>query len=314
MKHKYLLFMSLFAPLFMSCNKDEAEGEDTSSTVSQPVAIQLTGLTIKESTVEALETATSRVSSNKWDANDRIGVFMLHDGTYNIVDGNVNKVYFTETGDGKFSPEGNDNTIYLPADGSFMDILAYYPYKELTDNIMNIDLSDQSDQSALDIMRGTPSRAAYNNAAPDIDMTFRHKMSQIGLTFQAGDGIEESELVGTKVILQGIRTTGTYDPVRDKLTIGDATGNIDLFVAEDGKSSSGVIMPENFKAQRSLVVYPGYNLNGTPFTFNISDGHEFLQGRSYNYTVTLYRDRLEVVDTSVTDWIDGGITEGVIIN
>lgn len=313
MKHKYLLLVSLFLQALASCNKNSPVEDENASTVNFPVAIQLTGLTIKESAVEGLETANSRVSSNKWDANDRIGVFMLQDGTYNLVEGSVNKVYFTETGDGKFSPEGDDNTIYLPEDGSFMDLLAYYPHKELADNLLPIDLSDQSDQSALDIMRGTPTKVAYNNADPNIDMTFRHKMSQIGLVFQLGDNVVESDLVGTRVVLQGIHTSGTYDPIRDRLVMGDAVGNVELFVSEDGKTSSGIIMPEDFPSQRSLLIYPKYNHDDSPFVFSISENQEFKPGKSYNYTVTMYRDSIDV-DTSVTDWIDGGITEGEIIN
>ena len=88
MKQKYFLFVSLFAMTLGSCQKDDETNENNSqSVVNEPVAIQLSGLTIKESSSEALE--TSRVANGKWDAADMIGVFMLNDGTYNIAGENA---------------------------------------------------------------------------------------------------------------------------------------------------------------------------------------------------------------------------------
>lgn len=45
------------------------------------------------------------------------------------------------------------NLIYLPADNSPLDFVAYYPYTAgLENNIYTVDVSDQSDQSAIDLM------------------------------------------------------------------------------------------------------------------------------------------------------------------
>lgn len=318
MKGNYILLMSLCALSVLSFNscKDDDTTEGTSPAVTEAVPLQLTGLTIRESTAESLDAATSRVSANKWDVNDQIGVFMLQDGTYNIAAEASNKAYFTESGDGKFLPlpmEGIDNTLYLPADGSYMDIVAYYPYKELTDNILSVDITDQSNQAALDLMRGTPDKLAYNNANPQADLTFRRKMSQIVITMQAGDGVDETELQGTQIQLEGFHSTGSFDPIRDKLVIGENLSSVNLLVAEDGKSAMGIVLPEDEAAQRKLVIRAGYNLNGVPFTYDISEEQTFLPGRSYNFSVTFFRERIEV-STSITDWVDGGKTEGAIID
>lgn len=312
MKRYYFLLVFLGVLSFNSC-KDADTTEDISPEVTEAVPLQLTGLTIRESTAESLD---ARVSSNKWDVNDQIGVFLLQDDTYNIVANASNKVYFTENGDGKFLPlsmDGVDNTLYLPADGSYMDIVAYYPYKKLTDNIFSVDVTNQSNQAALDLMRGTPDKPAYNNANPQANLTFNRKMSQIMITMQAGEGVDETELQGTQIQLEGFHSTGSYDPIRDKLVIGENVSTVNLLVAEDGKSAMGIVLPEDKAAQRKLVIRAGYNSNGVPFTYDISDEQGFLPGKSYSFSVTFFREGIEV-GTSITDWVDGGRTEGTVVD
>ena len=315
MKQKYFLFVSLFAMTLGSCQKDDETNENNSqSVVNEPVAIQLSGLTIKESSSEALE--TSRVANGKWDAADMIGVFMLNDGTYNIAGENANKAYVTEAGDGMFTPatsDGKDNTIFFPADGTYMDIIAYYPYAELDgENRYILNIADQSVQKRLDIMRGTPTGLAFNNASPKVDLTFRHKMARVNLTFVAGEGVGEEELKNTVAELSGFYTKGYYSPIKDNLTIDGEKGNVQMLTAEDGKSAQGTIMPEKQSSGHSLSITPGYYLEGAPYVFDISENQGFLSGRSYNYTVTFLRDKITISKSSVEDWTEGEGGSGTI--
>lgn len=315
MKQKYFLFVSLFAMTLGSCQKDNETNENNSqSVVNEPVAIQLSGLTIKESSSEALE--TSRVANGKWDAADMIGVFMLNDGTYNIAGENANKAYVTEAGDGMFTPatsDGKDNTIFFPADGTYMDIIAYYPYAELDgENRYILNIADQSVQKRLDIMRGTPTGLAFNNASPKVDLTFRHKMARVNLTFVGGEGVGEEELKNTVAELSGFYTKGYYSPIKDNLTIDGEKGNVQMLTAEDGKSAQGTIMPEKQSSGHSLSITPGYYLEGAPYVFDISENQGFLSGRSYNYTVTFLRDKITISKSSVEDWTEGEGENGTI--
>lgn len=315
MKQKYFLFVSLFAMTLGSCQKDDETNKNNGQpVVNEPVAIQLSGLTIKEGSSEALE--TSRVANGKWDAADMIGVFMLNDGTYNIAGENANKAYVTETGDGMFAPvtsDGKDNTIFFPADGTYMDIIAYYPYAELDgENRYTLNIADQSVQKNLDIMRGTPTGLAFNNAYPKVDLTFCHKMARINLTFVAGEGVGEEELKNTVAELSGFYTKGYYSPIKDQFTIDSEKGNFRMLTAEDGKSAQGTIMPEKQSSGHSLSITPGYYLEGAPYVFDISETQGFLTGKSYNYTVTFLRDKITVSKSSVEDWTEGVGGSGII--
>ncbi len=315
MKQKYFLFVSLFALTLGSCQKDEETNDNNSQPiVNEPVAIQLSGFTIKEGSSEALE--TSRVANAKWEAADMIGVFMLNDGTYNIAGDNANKAYVTELGDGMFAPvtsDGKDNAIFFPADGAYMDITAYYPYSELDEeNRYNLNIADQSVQKKLDIMRGTPTGLAFNNASPKVDLTFRHKMAKINLTFVAGDGIGEEELKNTVAELSGFYTKGYYSPIKDNFMIEGDKSKFRILTAEDGKSAQGTIMPEKQSSGHSLSITPGYYLEGAPYVFDISENQGFLSGRSYNYTVTFLRDKITISKSSVEDWTEGEGENGTI--
>lgn len=315
MKQKYFLFVSLFALTLGSCQKDDETNDNNSQpVVNEPVAIQLSGMTIKEGSSEALE--TSRVANGKWETADMIGVFMLNDGTYNIAGENANKAYVTETGDGMFTPvtaDGKDNTIFFPADGAYMDITAYYPYAELDgENRYVLNIADQSVQKKLDIMRGTPTGLAFNNASPKVDLTFRHKMAKINLTFVAGEGISDEELKNTVAELSGFYTKGYYCPIKDQFTVDGDKGSFRIWTAEDGKSAQGTIMPEKLSSGHSLSVTPGYYLEGAPYVFDISESQGFLSGRSYNYTVTFLRDKIIISSSSIEDWTEGEGGSGTI--
>lgn len=308
MKQKYFLFASLFALTLGSCQKDDETNENNSRpVVNEPVAIQLSGMTIKEGSSEALE--TSRVANGKWEAADMIGVFMLNDGTYNIAGGNANKAYVTETGDGMFAPvtsDGKDNTIFFPADGTYMDITAYYPYAELDEeNRYILNISDQSVQKNLEIMRGTPTGLAFNNASPKVDLIFRHKMAKINLTFVAGEGVNDDELKNSIAELMGFYTKGYYNPIKDQFTIDGEKGSFKILTAENGKSAQGTIMPEKLSSGHSLSITPGYYLEGAPYVFEISENQGFLSGKSYNYTVTFFRDKITISKLSIEDWTEG---------
>lgn len=317
MKQKYFLYMSLFALILGSCQKDnENNVNNNEPVVKDPVAIQLSALTIKETSTESLE--VSRVANGKWENADMIGVFMLHDGTYNIAGENANKAYITETGDGLFTPvkaEGLDNTIYLPADGSYMDIIAYYPYMELDEGSnCVINLVDQSVQNKLDIMRGTPAELAYNNSSPKVDLTFRHRMSRINITLVAGEGVMAEELKNTRVELDGFHNSCLYNPIKDLFSTDAPKEKFKIFTSEDGKYAQGIVMPEKFSSEHKIYVTPGYYLEGESAIFNISEKQGFISGKSYNYTITFNRDGITIEKSNIEDWVEAEGESGTIID
>lgn len=87
----------------------------------------------------------TRATGDAWDLNDGIGIYMVENGTQNVVDNAANRRYVTAAGDGRFSPASEDQTIYFPLDANNkVDFIAYYPQDALTGNTYAVDVTDQS--------------------------------------------------------------------------------------------------------------------------------------------------------------------------
>ena len=155
----------------------------------------------------------TRAYDDQWEKGDEIGIFGFTQGDA-PTQAYTNVRYVTTGGDGAFTPDGT--TIYLPTDGSSLDFVAYYPYTAtaMTDGVYTVNVTDQSDQSAIDLMAaGTQTADRSKNT---VTFNFEHKLSKIVLTFKPGDGMALSELAGMKVQLIGTcRNEGATDQPAD---------------------------------------------------------------------------------------------------
>ena len=252
---------------------------------------------------------STRAANDEWTAGDAIGIYMLSkDGS---VDTYANIKYTTQAGgtDGAFSPAEGAETIYLPVDGTVRDFIAYYPYSSslTTDNTTcTINLSDQTDQEAIDFMAAAvvKDKSRTDNAAPFV---FAHKLAKIAVTIKSGDGISDEDLEGMTVSLTGQPLQGTYSVTTDGGTVTPSTtdtGIIGLLTKADGTGAEGII-------------FPSTNFNGMSLTFKTQDmgdyswslsssslATKFEAGKRYLYTITVNRTALEVTAT-ITDWVAG---------
>ena len=209
-----------------ACNK----GEMTPDTDTR-VALQVTS---------GIQT---RAYDATWEAGDDIGIFGFTQGDAST-QAYTNVRYVTTGGDGAFTPDGT--TIYLPTDGSSLDFVAYYPYTAtaMTDGVYTVNVTDQSDQSAIDFMAaGTQTADRSKNT---VAFNFEHKLSKIVLNFADGDGITLSELAGMKVQLTNQQPKATFDVTQPdgEVVVGtDSPIDITLFTDADGMSSEGIVLP-----------------------------------------------------------------------
>ena len=320
--NKYIYIMSVASLFFISCNKDEGTSgsDNTTPVVTDPVALQLSASGILDSSSEKLETedkAQTRLSGTSWETSDKIGVFVFDDGSYTVYNEYANIPYYSENTDGKFLPlnsDGVDNTIYFPADGSYKDVIAYYPYRELNDGTFTINVLDQSNQKLIDVMRGYADKLAYNNASPDVKLQFKHRLSKIKVNFIIGEGVTSEQQKQTVVELSGFKLSGNYNPIIDKVTVGNdiAVNPIQLPISADGLSAHGIVLPELASSSKVLSIKPGYMTEADkPYIYNISENLTFSEGKTYLFEITIHRDGIEVVP-SVEDWWEGS-TEDVVL-
>ncbi len=292
MNKKTFSAVALATLLLTACQNDE----ETMQTDAR-VALQVTS---------GIQT---RAYDATWEANDEIGIFGFTQGDA-PTQAYSNVRYVTKSGNGRFTPDGT--TIYLPTDDSYLDFVAYYPHTtDLENGIYTVDVEDQSDQSAIDLMAA--SKLSANRSKNTVAFNFEHKLSKIVFNFAAGDAMEESELAGMTVQLTNQQTLATFNVTQPdgEVVVGTNTpATLTLNTDADGRSSEGIVLPSaNFGGMTLHLEladessFFNWDLN------NSQNADKFEAGKKYVYDITVNRSRLDVTAT-ITDWTPGNGENG----
>lgn len=215
--------------------------------------------------------------------------------------------YTTTDGNGSFAPAQGVGPIYLPVNDTDVDFVAYYPYTaNLTDGVYTVDVSDQSDQSAIDLIAaGTQTANRINNT---VAFNFEHKLSKIVFTFRAGDGMTDADLAGMTVRLTGQQKTATFNVTNPESTVSVIEGlpaTLTLNTSADGTSAEGILLPSNNFDGMMLHLILADGISVFDWMLNESqNATRFEAGKKYVYTITVNRTRLEKT-ANITDWTSG---------
>ena len=247
-------------------------------------------------------TPATRVNSGgtDWTDGDRIGVTGA---------GFINIPYVRESG--QFVPE--DKTIYFN-DIETKTFNAYYPYQS---DGGTVSVSTAADKQGTDIDFLFASGATGDTHNPEVSFTdktaeggadnsFHHRMSQITLTFEAGDGVNFSVVKPERYTLDGLLLTGTFNTADGIATAdnGAQTGELTMNLADGNLTSSIILFPQTVASLPLVVNYKGQEYHAT---LTMPDG-ALLAGNNYTYTVKVRNKVLEVSEATIAKWndIDGG--------
>ncbi|NLX81658.1 MAG: hypothetical protein GXZ03_08865, partial [Proteiniphilum sp.] len=171
---KVLYICSMFF-LFNSC---EQENEITTTETPKD------GIATFHATI-----SKTRTTGDLWDEGDAIGIYALKGGTTlsnGVFDEKSNIKYVTEVGDGHFKPASTE--IMLPSTGTY-DFVAYYPYQsDMTNNIYQIDISNQANQGDIDLLYSDNAKG-HTYDKPNAKLDFNHMLSMITLNITAEDDV-----------------------------------------------------------------------------------------------------------------------------
>lgn len=118
-------------------------------------------------------TIQSRISDNVWNANDEVGIYMMNAGSGIEAATAQNKKYIAQTNGTLTAASGNG--IYLPESGS-VDFIAYYPYTtNVSGNKIAINVSDQSNPAAIDLIYSNGTKGVEAATATNISLGFTHQ-------------------------------------------------------------------------------------------------------------------------------------------
>ena len=253
----------------------------------------------------------TRAYDATWEAGDEIGIFGFTQGDA-PAQTHANAQYVTTNGNGSFIPAQEMNTIYLPADNTPLDFVAYYPYTAgLKNNIYTVDVTDQSDQSAIDLMVADWESA--DRISSKVSFNFVHKLSKIVINLAPGMGVTGDELEGMTVQLTGQKTAATFDVTQPDGTVSitdpDQSVTLTLKANAEGTFAEGILLPsENFDGMTlHLRLADGGFFNWT--LNNSQEATQFKAGHKYTYNITVNRTNLDVTST-ITDWTPGNGEDG----
>lgn len=285
MKTRFFAFAALALTL-AACNNDNENLNDG------PVAAKFI----------ADITPATRVNSEgtDWTDGDCIGITGA---------GFINIPYVRESG--QFVPE--DKTIYFN-DTETKTFNAYYPYQS-DGGTVTVNTAADKQGPGIDFLFA--SGAKGSTRSPEVSFTdktdkggednsFHHRMSQITLTFEAGDGVNFSVVKPERYTLDGLLLTGTFNTADGIATAdnGLQTRELTMNLADGNLTSSIILFPQTVASLPLVVNYKGQEYHAT---LTMPEG-ALLAGNNYTYTVKVRNKVLEVSEATIAKWndIDGG--------
>lgn len=217
---KKFLFSAVVLAAMASCTKDDIASIEVDSTVVNFGSSEI----------------MTKAYDATWEAGDQVGIYMSTRRGANISVSAANYMYYV-------AGEGGSSVAFTPysdaisyTEGSNATFFAYYPYTaDMVGTIYPIDVQDQSDLTAIDLMVSD-----QVSSRTDVQFTFEHKLSKLILNLYADqEGIATlSDLEGG---INGMYTTASYDIFNQE------------FSNYDGENFA-FVMPENETAIAAAAI------------------------------------------------------------
>lgn len=247
----------------------------------------------------------SRVSGNTWNANDEVGIYMMNAGSGIEAATAQNKKYIAQTNGTLTAAPGNG--IYLPESGN-VDFIAYYPYTtSVSGNKLAVNVSDQSNPAAIDLIYSNGTKEVAATTATTISLGFTHQLTKVTLNVTKDKTIET--LNGLGVNIKGISTEGEFNLADGTLTATAGTNNKDVAMYIDAQgttaTATAIILPTAASTDQTSLNLT-FNLNGQSFTHTISDASIFEKGKNVSFNANLSINNGKPVVTigaaTIEDW------------
>jgi hypothetical protein len=240
----------------------------------------------------AIDGAQSRVVAAAWSKGDAIGISMLRSGGSDPVGSASNRKFVTQ-----------DAKNFDPADGQKIsvsekaDFVAYYPYASpMTGFTYPVDVSDQTNQEAIDLMTAKAERVEPNTN--QVSLTFQHRLSAVGLTVKPGDGVSVNDLANVEAEISGQIVRGTYDVKANTFSPSAAAGDLNKSLkfkmsadmSGGAKSGEAVILPASGGTNRTMIIVLHTGDAKVTFTKSIPNNYAFSPGVRHQFPLKLSRD------------------------
>ncbi|GAE83719.1 fimbrillin family protein [Bacteroides reticulotermitis] len=254
-----------------------------------------------------------------WKSGKNVGVYVLKGNTTECVSPYNNVKYQTTvTPEGYFTPAVKEDVIYYPQDGSKVDIIAYYPWKEtVADELYPMDVSSQKIAANFSFLyAGNGKGLSSSNQKTTLEL--RPVLSQIVFDLKPGDGVVEEYLRESEIKISGMNTKADFNLLSGQFEESSEPKDIALvtFAEKDEATNierngaSAQVLPAS-STEGYIVEIKLPNMNRT-YYWELTKGTTLLeQSVRYICTARIDLEKIEVVTEvkPIEDWQDGANKE-----
>ena len=282
-----------------SCNKeDKACPVDTRMVGNQPITLNSN---IRINPLKAHDAT--------WDANDKIGVYMVATGV--ALDQATpeqlyyeNKVYTTAAGgEGtvQFKAATDADKMFFPKNEAKVDFIAFWPQATPVSANKTIDINTAGTQPGLDLLYSNSLKGKNSTAViGDLVLTFRHVLSAVRIELRNADN---TPLTGATLKLEGFKTKSVFSLTTGKHSNIDTPA--DMTLTENSSKPAqfnAFVIPQTLTGAKIVVTAAGKT-----YSYKIPDNTNYADGKRTTYVLKLKDGSLVEVpgfNGTITDWND----------
>ena len=255
----------------------------------------------------------SRAIDSQWESGDEVGVYMFSSSKNTVLDKSSNCKYFVSTG-GDLTPATEMDKLYYPLNEA-VDFIAYYPFDNVENYTVDIDVSDQTHPEEIDFL--------YSNNLTDVvatnetqSLVFNHLMSKLNFTIQAGMGVDAADLQGLTLKICNAASEGTISLMDGKVACGEKKKEIKTRTVSSTESfvkTEAIVIPQ--KCDEVVIVVTLDSEEN--FIYRLTSGYEWQPGNEYSYEISLTDQEVNPsLKAEINEWVageSGGTTDMVSV-
>lgn len=206
--------------------------------------------------------------------------------------------------------------IYWKDDKTPIDVYGYYPYGT-PDNVRDYTFTVQKDQSKVSengVMGGYEASdflwGKAENVAPTtetIRLAFRHRMANIRVVLEEGDGFDAGTWAGLKkqVLVTNTRREASIDLSTGTVTATGDVATTGIIPFEGSEDFRAIVVPQD--VQSGTVLFK-ITVDGAVYSFKKDEAFTYYPGKMHNFTIRVDKKAAQgqynftVISESVTAW------------
>ena len=297
---KVKCFFSAFVVLlfFVNCSKDNSIEHEVDKEVK---------VTATFKGIASDRNASTRVANNMWEDGDAIGLFMLSSGGTLDHNALASNVKYVSNGDTTIFSNPSADKIFYPFNEKNVDFIAYYPYKQLINNLKyDINVTNQDKLSDIDLLYSDNVKKV-NSTFDVVNLDFKHQLVKVIINLDPGDTGTQLKSLGVRILNVNRKASFMLSTTKiiDKSDNGNVSFNIDLA----NKRAEAILIPEDDLTNIDINIM----VDGTSYAFplkNSTTENCFNQSQQYTYSIQLKEGVGPVLDrvtATIEDWINNKI-------